>query len=181
MDKLEANSGSVHSYVAAACRPHSACAGRSRSRSFRSGPIAAIDWSSRIPGPRAGENARSPSAPRSSGNSSTRQRHSPRARVSSRLATPPTATISKFSLSVRAGRHSRLPRPSPFLCAGALPGIDWLGVPRTRRHQVQATHAEAEGNRSRGAGSNQPRDGPRPRANYGGVFRSIGFHCNTRQ
>ena len=39
-----------------------------------------------------------------------------------------------FSLSMRAGRHSRLPRPSPFLCADALPGIDWLGMPGARRH-----------------------------------------------
>ena len=40
-----------------------------------------------------------------------------------------------FSLSMRAGRKSlRVPRPSSFLCADALPGIDWLGVPRARGH-----------------------------------------------
>ena len=79
-----------------------------------------------------------------------------------------------FSLSMRAGRHSRLPRPSPFLCADALSGIDRLGVPRARRHQVKATHAEAEGNRSPGAGDDQPRDGSRPRADDGRLFGSIG-------
>ena len=46
-----------------------------------SGPIGAIDWCSRLPGPRAGGNARFPSAPRSSDNSSTRRRRSPKARV----------------------------------------------------------------------------------------------------
>ncbi len=56
-----------------------------------------------------------------------------------------------FSLSMRAGRYSRLPRPSPFLCAGALSGIDRLGVSGARRNSVKATHTEAEGNRSRGA------------------------------
>ena len=86
-----------------------------------------------------------------------------------------------FRYQVRAGRHSRLPRPSPFLCADALPGIDRLGVPGARRHQVKATHAEAEGNRSPGAGGHQPRDGPRPRADYGGVLGSIGIDRNTRQ
>ena len=70
-----------------ACRRCLACAGRSRSRSSRRGPIAAIDWCSRIPGPRAGGSARFPSAPRSSGNSSTRRRRWPRARVWSRRAT----------------------------------------------------------------------------------------------
>ena len=78
-----------------------------------------------------------------------------------------------FSLSMRAGRHSRLPRPSPFLCAAALSGIDRLGVPSARRHQVKATHAEAEGNRSPGAGGHQPRDGSRPRADYRGVPGSL--------
>ena len=78
-----------------------------------------------------------------------------------------------FSVSVRAGRHSRLPRPSSFLCADALSGIDRLGVPGARRHSVKATHAEAEGNRSPGARSHQPRDGPRPRADYRGVPGSL--------
>ena len=87
-----------------------------------------------------------------------------------------------FSLSMRAGRHSRLPRPSPFLCADALSGIDRLGVPGARRHEVKATHAEAEGNRSPGAGDDQPRDGSRPRADYRRLLGSIGLrsqHTST--
>ena len=46
-------------------------------------------------------------------------------------------------------------------------------VPGARRSDVQAAHAEAEGDRSRGAGDHQPRDGPRPRADYGGVSRTV--------
>ena len=64
-----------------ACRRHSACGGKSRSRSRRSGRIEVIRSYSRIRGPRAGGSARFPSAPRSSGNSSMRRRRSPRARA----------------------------------------------------------------------------------------------------
>ena len=69
--------------------------------------------------------------------------------------------------------HSRLPRASPFVRPDPLPGNDWLAVSGPRRSDVQAAHAEAEGPRSRGAGDHQPRDGPRPRADYRGVPGSV--------
>ena len=80
-----------------ACRPPSACAGRSRSKSSRSGRIVVTRSSSRIPGPRVGGSARFPSAPWNSGNSSMRRKPWPRARAWWRRVTPPTATICSTS------------------------------------------------------------------------------------
>src|SRR6266536_2400759 len=80
-----------------ACRPPSACAGKSRSRSSRSGLIGAVRSYSRIPGPRAGGSGRFRSARSNSGNSSMRRRHSPRGRAWWLRAIPPTATICSIS------------------------------------------------------------------------------------
>jgi len=86
-----------------------------------------------------------------------------------------------LSLRVRTSRYSRVPRASSFLRPSALQGTDRLGMPGARWSHLQAAHARAEGDRSRGAGSNQPRDGPRSRTDYSGVLgpleRSMQHTC----
>ena len=90
---------------------------------------------------RAGD-ARFPSAPRSSGNSSTRRRRSPRARVWSRRATPPTATICKhFRYECeRVGIHA-FHGHRHFYAQVRYQELTGWAVPGARRPDVKAAHA----------------------------------------
>ena len=106
--------------------------------------------------------------------SSTRRRRSPRCKS---LVAPGYATyyayLSHFRCRVRAGRHSRRPRPSSSLRAAAIPGAHRPGMPRAGRADVEAAPQAAEGARSRGARGDQPRDGARSRGGYGRVSRTV--------
>ena len=90
-------------------------------------------WCSRIPGPRAGGRSRFPSAPPSSGNSSTKPKHSPRARAWSRRATPPTATTSSIS-ATSVGGSAFTPSTGIGIC-----------TPRTRYQELTGWECPARG------------------------------------
>ena len=151
MEQLERIRHPVASKCRCAYRLPSACAVKPRSRSSRRGRIGATRCCSRIPGTRAGGKSRFPirtaeqrqlldeakALAKRQELGRTGLRHLPRL---------PAA----FPLRMRAGRNSRLPRASASLRARALSRTDRLGVPGARRTDVEATHAEAERDRSRG-------------------------------
>ena len=132
---------------------------------------------SRPPGARGVGSAGFPSGPWNSGSSLDEAKALAKGKS---LVAPGYATyrdyLRHFRYRMRAGRHPWRPRSSAFLCAGALPGTDRLDVPGARRPEVQAAHQETEAARSRSSSADQPRDGPRPRGDYGRLSRTLNVY-----
>ena len=82
---------------------------------------------------------------------------------------------------MRACRHSRLPRASPFVRSGALQATNRLGVPSARWSNGEAAHGAAEGRRSPSSRDDQWRAGARSRTDYRGLFGSIAFVARVHE
>ena len=131
---------------------------------------------SRPPGTRAAAKSAFLFVPRNSGSFLTKPRRSPRARASSRRGTPPTTPISSTSAiecervgihGVHGHRHRYAQRRYQELTGWECPA---RGGPTSK----QLTKEQKQRDREARA-AHQPRDGPRPRADDGGLLRSIGY------
>ena len=164
-----------------ACRLPSACAGKPRSRSSRRGPIGATRWCSRTSWNKGGREIRIPI--RTPEQRQLLDEAKALAKGKS-LVAPGYATYRDYLQHFRyecgrVGIHAFHGHRHLYAQERYQELTGWQCPARGGPTSKQLTPT-AEGDRSRGARDHQPRDGPRPRADYRGVLGTLTLDHNTR-